>query len=142
MQLNLSHLPRILFVDDDALFGALMSRLAEKGKIPLCHVTSPREINLVRLKETYDIMILDYELQNVSGIQLVRSFEVLSLNIPTLLISSYSKLPNHQLPSSVISFMHKSNGPQAILWSAIKNFRGSEILHCDLQTRIKFSSQT
>lgn len=112
-------LPRILLIDDDPLFGAILDRMARQGNIPLRHILSPRLLNVTGLRKSYDLLIVDYDLQNMTGIQLVRGLEGMLQSLPTLLVSSYNRITSGPLPESVFASLHKSEGPQKILWSVL-----------------------
>jgi CheY-like chemotaxis protein len=119
--------PRVLLVDDDPLFSGILSRLAISGNIRLEHVASPREVELATLRATYDLIITDYDLPNITGVQMIRSLELCRQDLPTVLITSFDEIPEKPLPSSVLLSMHKWEGPQRILYSSLTAFHQAHV---------------
>ncbi len=116
----LSLAPKILLVDDDELFGAILVRVAREGGIALTHLTSPRPLSAGKVRGVFELLIIDYDLQNVTGAQVVRGMEEARYALPTLLVTSYGKLPSRlSLPSSIVCSVPKSEGPQKILLRAV-----------------------
>jgi DNA-binding NtrC family response regulator len=110
--------PRILLVDDDPSFGSILTRLAAAGNIHLEHRASPRGLDVSKVRESYDVIITDYDLENVTGIQLIHSLEACDQSLPTVLISSHQEI-RREMPRSVIYSLCKSEGPQRILVAAL-----------------------
>src|SRR5262249_39137468 len=101
-------------VDDDPIFGRVLSEYALREGIFLLHLTAPTALR--RMEMDFDFILLDYELENITGLQLA---DVLSRRfkkrIPILLISSYRAIKMRNLPYGVIGFVSKSQGPVALL---------------------------
>ena len=116
--------PRVLFIDDDPVFGAILTRVAHAGKIALDHITSSRAVDLRNVRKSYDLIVTDYDLGNVTGIQLIRSLEAWDQALPTILVSSYGEIPSLHLPASVLLTLHKCEGPQKILYAALRAYNG------------------
>lgn len=109
--------PRVLLIDDEETFGQLMSRVALKAKIPLKYfprISEPSEI------PDFDVAVVDYDLGNVTGVQLARLFEHLGEVKPVILISESTDIRDKNWPHSVQKFMSKSEGPLSILLEALK----------------------
>lgn len=110
-------------MDDDPLFGNILSKLAIAGNIHLEYVASLKKLDMENLKERYDLIITDYDLENLTGIQLIRVLEACNQILPTIMVSSYGKVPTGDLPPSVICSLNKSEGPQKILYNAVCAFQ-------------------
>ena len=111
--------PRVLLIDDDPLFGAILSRLAKAANIVLKHEASPGAVDAHKIRDNYDFIIADYDLQKVTGIQLIQSLESCNQALPTILVSSYGGVPSTKLPPSILLSLHKCEGPQRILYAAL-----------------------
>ena len=114
--------PRVLLIDDDPLFGVILFRVALAGKIALNHVVSPGAVEADKIRETYDFIITDYDLGNITGVQLIHSLEACNQALPTILVSSYRGIPSPNLPQSILYSIHKCEGPQRILYAAVHAF--------------------
>ncbi len=116
-------LPRILLVDDDPVFGMILRQTAEKAKLPLTHILSPAKLDIRKVRDNYDLLISDYDLENVTGVQLTRQLETFGQSLPTILISAYGKLPDVQLPNSILCSLQKAEGPQKILYTSLNAYQ-------------------
>ena len=114
-----AHRKRILLIDDDVVFSKIVDKVARLGGINLTVVNSLKGWDWSTYK-TYDAIVVDYDLGNITGIQLVRSLENenSACLVPTILVSSYRN-PGRNWPASIRHFLHKSEGPQRILRVAI-----------------------
>ena len=111
--------PRVLLIDDDPLFGGIVLRLAQAGNIILKHAKSLKALHGLDIKNSFDLIITDFELENVTGIQLIKILESRNQALPTILISSYSRILSRHLPLSIVYTLHKCEGPQRILYAAL-----------------------
>ncbi len=114
--------PRVLLIDDDPLFGGIFQRVAHTGNVYLHHIGSPNEVRAERVRKDYDLIICDYELKNLTALQMLRVLEAARQSLPTVLISSYLQFPKTKLPESVFACLHKSAGPQKILFETLSAF--------------------
>jgi two-component system, NtrC family, response regulator HydG len=119
--LNAEPLPRILLIDDDTSFGRIMVKFSEKAALPLTYCSSVEELESIDISK-FDVAILDYELQNITGVQLARLLSRLGLDIPVMVISSYQQISVQDLPPCVVSFVPKTGGPLEILSKALETF--------------------
>ena len=117
-QLLFPHVPQILVVDDDVVFGKIVGRIAELGGIPLTFVHCLKSWDWSSHNK-FDVVIVDYDLGHITGLQLIRSVENFCRSVPTILISSHLKIRRREWPSSIVHFLHKSEGPQRILATAL-----------------------
>lgn len=133
---SFSHSPRLLLVDDDPLFGHILTRVARAGNIQLTHTLSPRTMNTLEVRKSFDVMIIDYGLTNVTGVQLVRALENCEQSLPTVLVSSYKILPSKTLPASIVLILHKSEGPQKILHATLSLYEDAASIKSESKSRI------
>lgn len=105
---------RVLLVDDDIVFGSVMSALAKRYPIELTHVSSVRDA--YHLSVTYfDVLLLDYRLGSVTGLQLSRFYEHFQKPNSVFLISAASEIENNDWPACVKGFLSKKLGPRSLI---------------------------
>jgi CheY-like chemotaxis protein len=115
--------PRVLVVDDDPLFGRILQAVAERQKIPLTFINSPREAYKKISDLDFDVAIFDYDMGKVTGIQLSRFFEHHGQHpAPVVLVSHYANIERSQWPSSIKDSVSKSIGAISILVQALKAY--------------------
>ena len=107
-----------MLIDDDPVYGAIIQKLAGLGGIQLTYVRLVRDWDW-KTYPLFDVVVVDYDLSTMSGVQLVRSLEKLYRPVPTLLISNYKQIPvDSGFPGE--NFISKTVGPQRILFAALK----------------------
>lgn len=121
--MNLGRARRIILIDDDIVFSRILEKVARLGNVELTIVNTLKKWDW-RVYRDFDVAVIDYDLGAITGLQLVRSIENMGGAIPAILISTYSKLPTQHWPPSVLRFLHKSEGPQKILNTAVAADRG------------------
>jgi CheY-like chemotaxis protein len=118
-EFSVTRAPRILLIDDDPLFGKTLTRVAHSANIPLVYTTTPRAVDATKIRALFDVIITDYDLQNVTGIQIIQRLEIFNQALPTILVSSYLGFRVPNLPASILFTIHKCEGPQRILHAAL-----------------------
>lgn len=112
-------IPSIALIDDDPIFNNLMDLTAKRAGIDL---TSFQSLNLKeRARDwTFDMAIIDYQLTDLSGIDLADQIYLKVGKVPVLLISQTNRqMKNHDMPPIVKGFSHKSKGFTRILEDAL-----------------------
>lgn len=109
---------RILLIDDDEVFGRLMQRYCTELGVTLLYCSSVKQLEGYALN-TVDLLICDFELQNINGLQLVRALGRRGSVLPVLLVSAYRDLGKVLTPTSP-PFIAKAKGPEAILKEAMR----------------------
>lgn len=112
-------IPHVLLVDDDPVFGALMSRAAEQSRVNLTFCQNLEEVNRCR-DWKFDVAIVDYELGSDTGIDITNQLEQVR-SLPVILISQGKSVetPISRWPKSIKGFMDKKLGHFAILEAAL-----------------------
>ncbi|MBI4405246.1 MAG: response regulator [Deltaproteobacteria bacterium] len=111
--------PHILVLDDDILFGKILSKIASLKQVPLTFCTSVREVGKLP-NWKFDIAIVDYDLGLVTGLQFVNYLERFMNTVPVILVSQYRQIKAAKWPTSVKGFIHKSVGPYEIFNMAVR----------------------
>ena len=118
---EVSDTPQILLVDDDPVFGKILSRLAEQSRVNLTYCRSLEEVG-EKASWHYHSAIVDYDLGTATGIELIRQLEKVLEAVPIILVSSSSSridIPISRWPESIKGFLQKSLGHVAILEAAV-----------------------
>jgi len=83
---------RILLIDDDAIFNSLV-RLKLQKNHTVETVTNPYTGLGMLIMNEYDCVVIDYEMPNVNGLELIKAIRrnELTKNMPTVLLTSYAE---------------------------------------------------
>ena len=112
--------PRLLLVDDDPIFGKIMTRLAEQSRVNLTCCRSLDELGQ-KVWWNFHAGIIDYDLGTANGIELIQTMEKTLGTLPVILVSQGNAIsvPISQWPTSIKAFIHKTLGHVAILEAAL-----------------------
>jgi DNA-binding response OmpR family regulator len=108
--------PRILLIDDDPVFIAVMKRWAEMEKIHLECYSNLDEMGFIGLFSNYDVAILDYDLGYTTGLEIARCTDALLHEMPIVIVSMKDRsVECVAAPSCVKAVLQKSRGYSHIL---------------------------
>ena len=112
----------VLVIDDDATFGLLMKAVAEARGIKLDWVGSLSELGSFAKIGDYDVAVLDYYLEKLTGAEIAEYFDAFFKDKPVIIVSGSSRLQDDsmQWPRCVRKFVLKSNGARNILDNALE----------------------
>ena len=109
--------PRVTVIDDDLIFGAMLARVAASEGIVVRHGASIDEIDPATLAST-DVLVIDYHLEQGTGVELGQALHERHIRKPILLISaSQDATRASDWPDSIRSFASKSVGVFGVLKS-------------------------
>lgn len=118
---------QILLIDDDPVFSKIMKRAAELKGIVIKSCRNLEEIDKFTLGD-YAVILVDYLLEEHTGLELASYFKTHKWDTPIILISHTNHVPRIQeWPCNVREFVHKKLGPYAILEAAIEAYEIEEI---------------
>jgi two-component system response regulator HydG len=80
---------RVLMVDDNKEHVALCAEYLPKEDFHLDAAYSATEALEMLSKHEYDILVLDYALPDMNGIDLLKKIKPMSLKIPMIFVSAY-----------------------------------------------------
>lgn len=108
---------RLVLIDDDPLFGNIMARFAKSRGAEVDYFESVLELESIRSSRRYDAAIVDYDLGNMTGIDVAEQLGVLFGDIPMVLVSSErrDREEPEAWPGSIKGFVPKQAGFEAIL---------------------------
>ncbi len=107
---------KVLLVDDDPLFLELSQTFLEVfHHIAADTVDSAREALQKLEKDSYDVVISDYDMPFMDGITFLRTIRNKSINIPFILFTGVSKdeVIHQAIENGVNSFIQKVGDPKA-----------------------------
>ncbi|HYX33411.1 MAG TPA: response regulator [Oligoflexus sp.] len=113
---------RVILIDDDRSFGLIMKQCALQHGIELDYFESLADLGFVALVGRYDVAILDYDLGNMTGVEIGEYLSVLFDRMPMLLISGTMRTPGpEEIKAGLVRpFMHKNKGYDLILSTALE----------------------
>jgi DNA-binding NtrC family response regulator len=112
---------KIVLIDDDPVYGAVIRRWAELEKVNLDVYNSLDDLGFLGLLSKYDVVIVDYDLGELNGKDVADYMATLFNNKPMVMISLVDRSTEiMNCPSCVKAFMKKSAGYARILDTALK----------------------
>ncbi len=133
---------KFVLIDDDPLFGNIMVRVAKSRGADIDYFPSLLDMGSVGCLGQYDAAIVDYDLGNMTGVEIAEYLKVFFGDIPMVLVSSRHRdiMKPKSWPDSVRCFVHKSAGYEAILSEALtciaSNVSAASIVNSKLSTAI------
>ncbi|BFM09724.1 EAL domain-containing protein [Halioxenophilus aromaticivorans] len=83
---------RLLYVEDDPVQSALIVPLLESEDFFVCHVKDGREALNTLLVESFDIVLTDHYMPNMSGVELLKAIVRADFNIPVVIMTAANDL--------------------------------------------------
>lgn len=112
---------KVVLIDDDPVYGAVIRRWAELEKVNLDVYNSLDDLGFLGLLSQYDVVIVDYDLGELNGKDVADYMATLFNNKPMVMISLVDRSTEiMNCPSCVKAFMKKSAGYEKILNTALK----------------------
>ena len=105
---------RILFVDDNDLVLAATTVLLEWKGYSVVTATTNGKSALDAMNQPFDAAVVDYELADMTGLQLARYLKALRPQLPIVLFSGRSDISESTL-EEVTAFVLKGSGFQQLL---------------------------
>lgn len=122
---------KLVLIDDDPLFGNIMARYAKSRGVEIDYFSSLLEMGSVGRLGEYDGAIVDYDLGDLTGIDIAEYLSVFFGDIPMVLVSSQQRdqsVPK-TWPDSVRKFVHKNAGYDAIFTQTLECIDGAITPH-------------
>lgn len=93
----MSDLVKILCVDDEPSVLAMVKRLLESADFGVLTASCGREALRVFQSEHVDIVLMDYWMTGMNGIDAAGKIKKLAPDVPIVFLSGYSELPSESL---------------------------------------------
>lgn len=107
---------RLLIIDDDVCFGAVMSAVASRQGFAVRFFPSLVDMgSFARIKQ-FDIAIIDYFLGHLRGDEIAEYVDTFFDDVPIVIVSGDTAIQcvERTWPASVRAFVSKGEGPLAI----------------------------
>jgi signal transduction histidine kinase len=102
---------RVLVVDDDPLVLTYASAFLESAGLTALHAASGQEaLDMLRNGVSVDLLITDYAMPGMNGMQLIAEFQRLLPGLPVLLATGYAELAD-PVPENVARLEKPYGGP-------------------------------
>ena len=102
----------VLFVEDNPNHYKILQRFVEKSGLPISvdHVESAQECFAIFLKKNYDLLMLDYNLGDVSGIGILERLKELNVMVPIVMVTQQKdpKIAIDAMKLGAMDFVMKS----------------------------------
>jgi DNA-binding response OmpR family regulator len=83
-------MPKILFVDDEAHLRKLYHEFFTKEGFEVVTAATGREAIQLVQKDNYDLAVLDIEMNEINGLELLKELKTLKSDLPIIINSAYS----------------------------------------------------
>jgi two-component SAPR family response regulator len=115
-----SAVPRVVLLDDDRIFAKTMERIAKKNAISLMSICNPEDLERIAGMD-FDLALVDFDLGDVTGVELAEGVSEAVGYIPIIMISNRRRRPTagEPWPATIKRFVEKSVGPAEILDQAL-----------------------
>lgn len=116
----LSGKPRMIVIDDDPIFLSLMVRASIRAGFEVESFASLADVGHLGSLAHFDLAIVDYQLEQMTGIEIAEYLDVFFKNMPMILVSANDK-ENVDLtnwPRSIKRFVSKQEGLSEVINAA------------------------
>lgn len=118
---------KMILVDDDPLFGAVMVKQAESMGISLDFYDSLSSLGFISKLAEYDVIIVDYQMDHINGIEIAAYMPSFFDDKTVILVSSTEVREQlKEIPSYITDFIHKDKGHKAIIEESAQIFIGQK----------------
>lgn len=127
---NVSDEVRMLLIDDDPVYGVLLKKFAKIKGIKVDVFESLSQIEQNRWHGTYCAAIIDYDLGDVTGVQVSKRLSGFYEDLPMVLVSATNRSSNDskRLPPTIIKYVNKSEGHEFVLNQVVECLSNFESL--------------
>ncbi len=102
----------VLFVEDNPNHYKILQRFIERSGLPISvdHVASAQECFAIFLKKNYDLLMLDYNLGDVSGLGILERLKELGVMVPIVMVTQQKdpKIAIDAMKLGAVDFVMKS----------------------------------
>lgn len=135
---------RVLIVEDDIVLGRMLKEFLERMEHhDVCHIASGREAMDVIKRESFDCAFIDLQLNDVSGIEILRYLKSVEPAVPVIMMSGYPTLEGsiEAMRLGACDFLTKPFSFQDVMVSFERAFRERQILLENLALRLEHETR-
>lgn len=116
---------RILYLDDDAAIARLVQKALERLGHSLAHAATPEEAISLLEADSFDVMVLDHYLQNITGHEVLKRLRARAITVPVVYVtgSNEAQIAIEAIRAGASDYVIKSVGDDfmPLLISAIEH---------------------
>lgn len=116
---------RILYLDDDAAIARLVQKALERLGHSLAHAATPEEAIALLEADSFDVMVLDHYLQNITGHEVLKRLRARAITVPVVYVtgSNEAQIAIEAIRAGASDYVIKSVGDDfmPLLISAIEH---------------------
>lgn len=118
---------RILIVDDDPSFNAMLTAFLSKQAYEVSSAHSSSSALAELKKNTIDLVLTDFKLPDIDGLELIRRIKVDNPAMPVILITNYSDIRTavRSIKLGAYEFVTKPVNPDELLITVQKALQGA-----------------
>lgn len=118
----------VLLIDDDDSFCQLMHAVASAAGLRLSYAAALDELPSLGSLAEYDLIIVDYNLQSFTGLEIAEYVDAFFAHLPVMMVSieNLENSSDKRWPTCIRKFVNKAFGPFAIVQRALKTLEESE----------------
>jgi HPt (histidine-containing phosphotransfer) domain-containing protein/CheY-like chemotaxis protein len=121
----------LVLVDDDLTFCHTMVYAAKRRGLEIDYFTNLMDMGSIACFQKYSVAIVDFQLEQMNGLEVAEYFPVFFDDMPVILISQNEQGDGSQRqkwPQSIKQFVHKKAGAEAILDAALNWRRNPNLI--------------
>ncbi len=119
---------KVLLMDDDPVYQNLFKSIGKKMGVSISSYESLADMMSFTKLNNYDMIFLDYYLENWTGTEIAEYVDVFFPNLPVFLISADKKVcQGNNKPHSIKKSYCKSTNPYDIIIDAIRTLEKIDI---------------
>ncbi len=110
---------RVLIIDDDPSFCTLLCNFLKKNKYETQEAYSAKEGIRAVYDHTFDIILIDYRLPDMDGLELLKNIKKRYFNIPVIIMTNYANIKTavKAMQLGAFEYVTKPINPDEILLS-------------------------
>ena len=116
--------PKVLIVDDDLELLSIMKKFLEMKKIDVVVEEKGRNVQAIFEKKSFDLIILDVVLPDVSGIEILKEIKAKSPDQKVIVMTAMLSIENtiSALREGAVEYLLKPFSSMEYIWTVIEEY--------------------